>query len=133
MRARPASNWPRRYVRHVGWGCLNRRRCTEGRASRTIEMIQLSPRDVLLIKVLEGGEDNILRFRVSNKDSLQDIDELERLGLLVRVDGKYILSLVAIEDLQSKQVTRANQIYYFCDHLLGVLQRLYEREPGSKF
>jgi diguanylate cyclase (GGDEF)-like protein len=96
-------------------------------------MIQLSPRDLLLVKVLEGGVDNILRFRVSNNDSLDDIDELERVGLLRKVDDRYMLSLVAIEDLRAKRIIRADSIYHFCGHLLQVLQRLYEREPGSRF
>jgi serine/threonine protein kinase/AraC-like DNA-binding protein len=92
----------------------------------------------LLAEIVEGvgphpASDDAARFRVWKKDALDDLDELEHLGFLVKADNKYTLSLLAIADLRSKDNVRARQVYDLCERTLRALRYLYEENPNREF
>jgi diguanylate cyclase (GGDEF)-like protein len=91
----------------------------------------------LLGKVISGSgphpaSENALAFRASNEDALDDLDELERLGLLTRANNRYFLSITGLDASRARN-SAAAQHHYFCTHLFGVLRTLYKNEPGQTF
>jgi diguanylate cyclase (GGDEF)-like protein len=96
-------------------------------------MTELSDKEVLLARILEGEGNDRRRFRASNIRALNDLDDLERGGMLLHSEERYFVSLIVIDDLRAKKITRADQIYYRCAHLLKTIQRLYMHDPGRKF
>lgn len=91
----------------------------------------------LLGKVISGSgphpaSENALAFRASNEGALEDLDVLERLGLLTRANNKYLLSITGLDAVRASN-SGAAQLYYFCTHLFGVLRTLYKNAAGQTF
>ena len=89
----------------------------------------------LLEKILSGSglhpaSEDALQFRASNEDALDDLDELEQLGILKRANNKYSLSILGLVDLRAKNVD-ADSLLHLSAHLFDVLRRLYKRTPGQ--
>jgi len=95
-------------------------------------MITLSDSELLLAKILEGGIDERLRFRAAHSQLLEVLDALEQGGTLLQAEGRYYPSLIAIDDLRTKQILRAESIYQRCTDLYPVLRRLHTKAPGRK-
>jgi len=95
-------------------------------------MIVLSDSELLLVKILEGGIDERLQFRATHAQHLPLVDALEQGGTLLQSEGRYYLSLLAIDDLRAKKILRADSIYQRCTQLYPVLRRLYTNTPGRK-
>jgi diguanylate cyclase (GGDEF)-like protein len=95
----------------------------------TQKQIQLLAR-VLSGSGLHSASENALGFRASNEEALDDLDELERQGVLIRKDNKYSLSLVALADLRSRS-PEADRIFHLCDHVFNVVRRLYKGSAGQ--
>jgi diguanylate cyclase (GGDEF)-like protein len=86
----------------------------------------------LLAQLLGESRDTVLRFRADRAEALDDLDALEAKRLLLRIDGRYALSLEALAELRSRGVATAESLCYRCEHLLAALKRLYHRAPGDE-
>lgn len=92
----------------------------------------------LVSQILSGGSlvaanPNALRFRAANVDSLDDLDELERTGVLRRQGDKYIVSLLGLLDLREAGDVEAGRLLYLCEHVFHGLRSLYASNPGAEF
>jgi diguanylate cyclase (GGDEF)-like protein len=86
----------------------------------------------LLAQILHGTGESALAFRANRFDAINDLDELERAGLLICSDNEYTISLDALAGLRDNGVPLAESTYDFCEHLFGALKRLYIRGPGEE-
>lgn len=77
-----------------------------------------------------GGID-ALKFRAAHEDHLDELDKLEKSPYIVKVEGKYQLTLLALSEFESED-TRIESMLYRCSHIFSVLRRMYKKSPGSQ-
>ena len=96
-------------------------------------MIPLTDAEALLAKILESSNDERSSLRTLHAQHTGLLDGLEHDGSLLHAEGRYHLSLLAIDDLRLKRILRADNIHQRCTQLYPVLRRLYTNAPGRKF